>query len=678
MADINFLSENKGGDSNGRDKKRDDEKKEFEWTEPAKDIIKKDKFKELPHKKEDKSSPVLPSHKEGLISSSSLGKFHGLADRNKLDHSRQEVVKALQAKEENGKSEKIAEEKRADKKNGLFSWLRKIFKNNKPKAAPEENLDKYLKDGENIKKAEREPFRFRHKDEEKRTKPKIDKSKLFFHREKPEKEEKAKKEEKIEIKPEKIAIKKEKPEESKANKLSWLDKLLNFFKSIGKFKKQEKIKIEIGIKEDKKPSLPLNNVIKEVAKEAPAPEKPKVKETAKIWENPKILETNLIKGEVSSFFNWEKGILILIFYLTGACILVGGSYAGLIMWEKKANPEKVVSNRIEEMKKEIEPLEATAKKIAIFQGRLKLVGELLRDHIYWTNFFEFLEDGTMPNVTYKSISGNVEGAYTFLASAKNYRAMVDQVNFFRIKDYVKLVQVSEGKYSDQKEQIEKDAKTAVKKEEAASTEVKPAEESVNFDMKLEVDPEIFTKGPFIDKVEPMSGARGQYISIYGINFRKYQEESSSVQFYNVSLKKYIDASVDFPSNCLDGWWTNSYIVIKVPKLSVGSWQIVVKNKEGEAIYRENFNATDGTPGPGICLVDPRYGYKGKTFSIYGENFGSSENKGIIKIGDFSSEASSWSDSQVTGEIPDGAQSGAIILNTGKKEASNSFPYIQLY
>lgn len=643
MVDINFLSENKNGDKN---KKNNNIKREFEWTKPTEEEIKKEKLRESPRKKEEKKSPVFTySHK---------GQSPFLINKEKIDRSRQEVFGSLKVREEKG--HKIEKEKQIKKeKSRIFSWLTKIFKKKKPSQASEEDLSKYLKDGENIKRAGSEPFAFSREKEQKQQELKVDKEKLL-----PKKEQSAK-EEKIENKINIISTSEAKPAKKETGKKSFIDKLLLFFHLGGGLKKSEKIKT----KEEDSAAAVLNK-----------------KEDDKAWENSNVLETNLIKGEVSSFFNWEKGILILIFYLAGVGILVGGSYAGLIIWEGSLRSETATSNRIDGVKKQIEPLEITAAKIALFQNRLKLVSGLLQDHIYWTNFFEFLEDGTMPNVSYASISGDVEGGYTFSAKAKNFRAMVDQVNFFRIKDYVKFVKVTEGSYSEQgeqenSEQENKDDQAAVKPEESIEPK-NITEESLSFNLSLEVDPNIFTKGPYIDKIEPLSGPEGQYISIYGINFRKYQSELSSVSFFNDNLNQYVDANIDFPLNCAGNWWTNSFVVIKVPKLLPGNWRIAIKNREGEAIYEKDFTATTGQPGPGICLMEPNYGYKGKTFSVYGENFGSSDNKGIIKIDNLSIEPSTWSDNQITAEIPDSAQSGSIKLITGNKETSNNLPYIQLY
>jgi len=203
------------------------------------------------------------------------------------------------------------------------------------------------------------------------------------------------------------------------------------------------------------------------------------KEPPKQWKKSQVLETNLIKGELASFFNWKKGILILVAYSLASGFIVAGLYGGLLFWEKQIKQERsVYSSRIRDLdEKVIKPLEKEAKKILSEQKRLKLAEALLKKHIYWTNFFEFLENNTLPNVYYNSdFSGNIDGQYFLSARSKDFKTILEQVDVMRENENVKEIAVDGGSVvvSNDKENLAKSG-------------------GVEFKLKLVVDPSIFTK-----------------------------------------------------------------------------------------------------------------------------------------------------------------------------------------
>ncbi len=171
------------------------------------------------------------------------------------------------------------------------------------------------------------------------------------------------------------------------------------------------------------------------------------KENKKKWEKAEILETNLIKGELASFFNWKKGILILTVYSALSGLAVAGFYSGLLLWEQQIkNNRSEDSSRIRDLNEQvIRPLEEDAKKILAEQEKIRLAGDLLRKHIYWTNFFKFLEDNTLSEVYYTSdFSGNTGGKYSFAARTKNFKTILDQVNTMRMNDNIEEATVGGG------------------------------------------------------------------------------------------------------------------------------------------------------------------------------------------------------------------------------------------
>lgn len=166
------------------------------------------------------------------------------------------------------------------------------------------------------------------------------------------------------------------------------------------------------------------------------------------WENPELLETNLVKGEAVSFFNFKRGFITLAIYVVLAGAVVAGAYGGVSYWgERQKGKEEVSFTETEELKKEISLLEEDAAKIRDFQNRFKLTSELFDRHVYWTNFFNFLEDNTIKDVYYLSFKGDIGGKYALDSRAKNFQALVSQLNIMRSNENVSEVKIKGGSLS---------------------------------------------------------------------------------------------------------------------------------------------------------------------------------------------------------------------------------------
>jgi len=223
-------------------------------------------------------------------------------------------------------------------------------------------------------------------------------------------------------------------------------------------------------------------------KNAPAPTSAaeiQEKEKGGKWQKARILETNLIRGELASFFDWRKGILTLIFYMVLSSLAVAAMYGGLLLWEKRETAERVDGrlNKMRELnEKVVKPLEEEAREILAVRKNIKLARDLLDNHIYWTNFFKFLEDNTLSEVYYTSaFTGDLGGQYSFLSRTKDFKMILAQVNVMRMNDYVKRVTVSSG---------------LVRSSTALAGKGKSGEGEmggVDFALELLIDPGIFLK-----------------------------------------------------------------------------------------------------------------------------------------------------------------------------------------
>jgi len=210
------------------------------------------------------------------------------------------------------------------------------------------------------------------------------------------------------------------------------------------------------------------------SKKEVAPEFTQVKDERE-REGTEVLETSLIKGEITVFFNWRKNVVVLIVCMILAALAVGLVYSWL-SWQGRQK-EKEGQYFIEmffELDKEITRIEEEAKKVLVFKKKLSLVSSLLGQHVYWTNFFKFLEENTLADVYYSGFSGDDKGKYNLAATGKGFSIIHAQVERFLSSEYVSEASVGQAGISG-----------AEKKEASEAGETA-------FELKLVIDPAIFT------------------------------------------------------------------------------------------------------------------------------------------------------------------------------------------
>ena len=185
------------------------------------------------------------------------------------------------------------------------------------------------------------------------------------------------------------------------------------------------------------------------------------------------------------------------------------------------------------------------------------------------------------------------------------------------------------------------------------------------------------RNPAIDYIEPAAGPAGQYITIYGRNFKTYNAQKSSVKFYlPADPANLINADIDFPEACRLGWWHDNYIVVKVPKAdNLGAYKVVVNSSDGRASAPADFTINSGTPAPGLCLLDPNNGPAGQPVAAFGERFGSTQGSGRMQyFNNQDGSLRSWTSQKIDSNVPTGAASGPVKVITSQGGISNSLPF----
>ncbi len=145
-----------------------------------------------------------------------------------------------------------------------------------------------------------------------------------------------------------------------------------------------------------------------------------------IWNNPGVLETNLIDKSDFSFFDSSEKVKIIFIGVVASLFLVAASYAGLLYYEHSALTKlKEKKAEIIELEKKASALEVEIADAKKFQEKLGLTTKILNGHVFWSELFKFLEESTLANVFY------VDGMNTSLGADFSLQATTDDYESIR-------------------------------------------------------------------------------------------------------------------------------------------------------------------------------------------------------------------------------------------------------
>ncbi len=201
-------------------------------------------------------------------------------------------------------------------------------------------------------------------------------------------------------------------------------------------------------------------------------------------QNPKILDVNLIKDEIRVSFNWQKHFLVFLLAIVVTAGLIIEVYFGLDWWAKQEDSKaQVLRDSIEKVNAEIGKIKSQSDEALSFKDKTVEVTKLLDNHIYFSNFFTWLEKNTLSTVSFGGFQGDLTGKYFLSAKAKTYADVSWQTKAFLNDDKTIAVSVGNaGLFISKNKDEEEDKKE--KKEQTAE---------VVFDLSLEVLPDIFKK-----------------------------------------------------------------------------------------------------------------------------------------------------------------------------------------
>mgnify|MGYP000860344994 FL=1 len=206
-------------------------------------------------------------------------------------------------------------------------------------------------------------------------------------------------------------------------------------------------------------------------------------------------QVNLIKEHRSMFFNWQSKMLSMIFFVLLTCLICVLAYGYLLILEKeKQNANMDIFANLDSINQQIAVIQRELDdKIVPFNDKLMYTGYMLDNHIYWTNFFQFLEQETLSDVYYStgidtSINGNVKGTngiFEIWSVAKNFNTISNQTKVFAKSKSGYILSV-----------VATDTDTLSKSSSTpGQIGIYPADASqaVRFKLKLTIDPRIFLR-----------------------------------------------------------------------------------------------------------------------------------------------------------------------------------------
>ena len=190
--------------------------------------------------------------------------------------------------------------------------------------------------------------------------------------------------------------------------------------------------------------------------------------------------TNLLKGQEFLFFNWRKLAGINIISIAVTLMVVAGAWWYAL--QVKQNQGVYVSPlqiQLESAQTSFAALTEQAAAMAPLRRKAQLIQSLLDTHSYWTNFFTYLENNTLPSVYYLGFAGDLSGEYTLKGRARDFAGFVAQAQAWQQEPRYTQAATAQSMQAVSEQQL--------RGETAQSVNV------VEFDLGLLVDKTIFYK-----------------------------------------------------------------------------------------------------------------------------------------------------------------------------------------
>ncbi len=216
----------------------------------------------------------------------------------------------------------------------------------------------------------------------------------------------------------------------------------------------------------------------------------------KTWSSSDVLATNLIDKSEMGFFDPEKKLKYIIISIISSLCIVGALYLGLLYWEHTELKKMITDkNEIAKLASNVADLEKGLDVAKNFQARLNTASLLLDKHIYWTNFFSFLEEATLSKTYY---SGSLELAMgeelSLLARFPSYKDLKNQLIVFADDKRINNIKRDDDVSWYEEIIAEDDDAIDLSLSQIEATSTEPViEKGVEANLTLEIDENVFFK-----------------------------------------------------------------------------------------------------------------------------------------------------------------------------------------
>lgn len=129
----------------------------------------------------------------------------------------------------------------------------------------------------------------------------------------------------------------------------------------------------------------------------------------------------------------KRGLLILVLVIIVETIIIGGvNFWVLQTTSKKVAEREELNQRIAALNQTVVERGKDMSGVIDMDRQIQASLENLNQHVYWSNFFSFLEDNARPNVRFTRFSGDVDSSmFTIDILGKSYRDVAEQIVVLR-------------------------------------------------------------------------------------------------------------------------------------------------------------------------------------------------------------------------------------------------------
>ena len=143
---------------------------------------------------------------------------------------------------------------------------------------------------------------------------------------------------------------------------------------------------------------------------------------------------NLIPSSMT-LRSWRR----LIQYYAIAILLTGlfiaAIYGALTVWENQIKQRTTdIDTQITKFRSDVTAFKKFEKDISSLSTRIEIIRTLLKQHIYWTNFFVLLEKYTLPDVYYDGLTASTAGVISLQAHGTNFDTVSKQLKLLLSTD----------------------------------------------------------------------------------------------------------------------------------------------------------------------------------------------------------------------------------------------------